>query len=98
MVWLSVASAATPTPMLPLAPVRFSTTTVVLSSSLKGLEMMRAMASDVPPGANGMMIFSVCVGHAVLDAGCAVALRPLAASEVAAVVRKTRRRFSMVAP
>ena len=43
-------------PTAPLAPVLFSTTTVVLSSSPSGAVMSRAITSEVPPGGKGTMI------------------------------------------
>src|SRR5688572_24066348 len=59
---LDCATAAAPT--APLAPVLFSTTTVVLSISPSGPLIRRAITSDVPPGGNGTMIDSGRSGHA----------------------------------
>jgi hypothetical protein len=57
------ATAAAPT--APLAPVLFSTMTVVLSISPSGCVMSRAITSDVPPGGNGTMMVSGLSGQAV---------------------------------
>src|SRR5687767_2584008 len=59
---LDCATAAAPT--APLAPVLFSTTTVVLSISPSGPLIRRAITSEVPPGGNGTMIDSGLSGHA----------------------------------
>src|SRR5262252_4665119 len=56
------ATAAAPT--APLAPVLFSTTTVVFSMSPSGALIRRAITSDVPPGGNGTTIDSGLSGHA----------------------------------
>src|SRR5512134_643111 len=63
---LDCATAAAPT--APLAPVLFSTTTVVLSISPSGVLIRRAITSDVPPGGNGTMIDSGLSGQAAANA------------------------------
>jgi hypothetical protein len=51
-----------------LAPVLFSTTTVVLSISPSGTVIRRAITSDVPPGGKGTMMVRGLSGHAAARA------------------------------
>ncbi len=73
-------------PIAPLAPVLFSTTTVVLSISPSGVEIRRAITSEVPPGGKGTMMVNGLSGQVAASEGAAI---------VAAVAAMKRRRCVM---